>query len=219
VTGVEGVAPRGYRIILPPGWARIPLREGTDATLEELVYSRLRTVPQQIPRDRGMRYRMLVRRTVEEQVAAARGANGLDLYLPVRPRHRTLVAASFLVSEVVLPEGHGAGVAAVGAGLAGTGVEVRAREVAGGPAVRREYVRRADPGRKAAAPAAPATRHVEYALPVPHDPRRFLAVAFSTAGDGVVDSEFTTAVVELFDALMTTFRWAAPVSVRPSGSP
>lgn len=213
--GEPGVV-RGYRIILPPGWVRIPLREGTDAALEELVYSRMKTVPQQIPRDRGMRYRLLVRRTVEDQIAAAREANGLDLYLPVRPRHRASVAASFLVSEVLLPDGGMAGPELVLAGLAAVGdaeVAVRTAELAGTLTVRREYVRPADPDREVLV----VTRHVEYALPVPYDPGRFLAVSFSTAGDGEARSEFTTAVVELFDALMTTFRWSV-VSERPSVS-
>lgn len=188
---------RGYRIILPPGWVRIPLREGTDAALETLVYSRMRTVPHQVPRDRGTRYRAGVRRMVDAQVTAAREANGLDLYLPVRPRYRALVAASFLVSEVLLPAGGPVDPETVVAAL---GEPV---EVAGVRAARREYLRPARPDRQVPLP----TRHVDYALPVPRDPRRFLSVAFSTAGDGDADSEFTTAVVELFDALMTTFRW------------
>ncbi len=208
---------RGYRIILPPGWVRIPLRAGTDAALEELVYSRMKTVPQQIPRDRGMRYRLMVRRAVEEQVVAARRAGGLDLYLPVRPRYRAVVAASFMVSEVVVPEGELAGPERILARLAAPGGapgEVTTAELAGTLTVRREYVRPADPDREVPV----GTRHVEYALPVPYDPRRFLAVSFSTAGDGDEDSEFTGAVVELFDALMTTFRWSA-VSGPRSGSP
>ncbi len=205
MTGAGGeAAPRGYRIILPPGWVRIPLREGTQAALEELVYSRLPIVPQQIPRDRGLRYRGMVRQVLDEQVAAARRADGLDLYLPVRPRrgHRPPLPASFLVSRLVGPPSPTAGGTVTTARLAGT------------LAVRREYEGPERPDRQVPV----RTRHVEYTLPVPHDPGRSLAVCFSTAGDGDAGSEFTAAVVELFDALMTTFRWSA-LSAPRSGSP
>src|SRR3989442_1332662 len=93
-------APTGYRLILPPGWARIPLRDGTAEALEELVFPRLKALPPEVPKDQGMKYRLMIRRSVEQQIIEARKANGLDLYLPVQPRYRALVSASFLVSQV-----------------------------------------------------------------------------------------------------------------------
>lgn len=52
-----------------------------------------------------------------------------------------------------------------------------------------------------------ATRRVSYVTAVPDDPRRWLLVAFSCAGDGDPDSDLTLMVVELFDAIMGTWRW------------
>ena len=179
----------GYRIVLPPGWVRIPLRVGTEEAMEEFVYSRTgASAPQGASQGEQMRHGAEVRRVLEEQIAVARGANGLDLYLPLSPRQRP-VAASFLVSEVPPP-----------------GDRDRAHPEPG--STRREYVRPADARREVAV----ATRHVDYTLSVPGDPGRMLAVSFSTPGDGDPDSAFTDLLVELFDALMTTFRWTAGAS-------
>jgi hypothetical protein len=52
-----------------------------------------------------------------------------------------------------------------------------------------------------------AARKVEYVAASPDDHRRWVIVSFTTLGDGKPDSEFTHLVVELFDALMTTWRW------------
>ncbi|MBY8884886.1 hypothetical protein K7472_08495 [Streptomyces sp. PTM05] len=192
--------------MLPPGWVRVPLREGTRDAVEELVLARLRHIPPHIPRDHATAYRLAVRQALNAQVAAARAANGLDLYLPVQPRYRAALAASFLVSEVVLP-GTMSPRAVLDALCAGRRRDLT--DIAGFPAVRREYVRPAAPERDVPL----ASRHVDYALPVPRDPHRYLAVTFATAGNGDPDSEFTRAVVELFDALMTTFRWTLKAEV------
>jgi hypothetical protein len=144
---------------------------------------------------------------VEERIAEAREANGLDLYLPVQLRYRSLMVASFLVSEAVIPDGAETEMA-LSKLTAGDPSVVTTGTVglAGTLAVRREYVRPADAEREITVP----TRHVEYALPVPYGPRRCITVSFSTAGNGDPDSEFTKALAELFDALMTTFRWTGP---------
>lgn len=199
--------PNGYRMVIPPGWVRIPLRDGTDDALEDLVYSRLRDLPPDVPKDDGMKYRLMVRRSVARQVSEAREAGGLDLYLPLTARYGIPLMASFLVSV------HRADRAAIAPpvllarlsddGLSDDGTRTSTEELAGTTAVRREHVRQAEPERDLPVP----TRLVEYALPVPRDPGRFVSVVFSTAGDGDVDSSFTQAVTELFDASMLTFRW------------
>jgi hypothetical protein len=186
--GMEGRV-GGYRIVLPPGWVRIPLGEGAEKALEEEVYSRVK----------GTRWEADVRRVMAEQVAAARRGGGLDLYVPVRSRRGAPLAASFLVGQIVLAQGPAPEV--VLAGLAGQGGSVRG--MAGTLAVRREYVR--EP--QAATPTG--SRHVEYALAVPRDATRYLTVSFSAAGG------LAGAFVELFDAMMTTFRWLGGGVVGP----
>lgn len=106
-------------------------------------------------------------------------------------RGGTPLAASFVVAE------------AEGAEEAGES-EGTVRDVAGTKAVRREYVRA--PSQE---PYDAPSRHVDYVLPVPGERAHphWLTVSFSTAGDGNPESAFTRAVVDLFDAMMTTFRW------------
>jgi hypothetical protein len=48
---------------------------------------------------------------------------------------------------------------------------------------------------------------VDYVVAVPGDPDRYLAVAFSTFGGGDPDDAFARQLVELFDAMMSTWRW------------
>jgi hypothetical protein len=52
------------------------------------------------------------------------------------------------------------------------------------------------------------SRRVDYVISVPEDPDRWLAVAFSTLGGGDPDDQYARLLVELFDAIMSTFRWS-----------
>ncbi len=76
-------------------------------------------------------------------------------------------------------------------------------EVAGTVGTRTEHVEEAD----AEQGAEYASRRVDYVLPVPADPERWVVVTFSTLGAGDPTDEFAQLLVELFDAIMTTFRW------------
>lgn len=50
-------------------------------------------------------------------------------------------------------------------------------------------------------------RRVDYRTAVPSDERRWIVVAFSTPGDGDPNSGITALLVELFAAIMSTWRW------------
>lgn len=205
--------PVGYTLVLPPGWARIPLREGTAKALDEKVFRGIERIPAEVPRDKGMAFRAEVRRRVEGMVREARAGGGLDLYVPVRARPGMVLGASFVVAEVVGAQAvEDAGAESVLARLVGEsrgGAPGEVREVAGTLGARWEYVEppALDDG------VETYSRHVDYTVPVPREgpgegPGRWLVVAFSTMGDGDPGSEFTRALAELFDALMTTFRWS-----------
>jgi hypothetical protein len=197
------VVPNGYRLIIPPGWVRLPLRHSTEQALEEVVFSRLKHLPPGVSKDDGMKYRLTVRRSLTRQITEARMAGGLDLYLPLTTRYGMALAASFVVSEHIATGSAALSPELLLAGLVRATEDGRAitRKLAGTLAVRREHVR---PGGH---DVRVATRRVEYALAVPHDPRRVLSIVFSTPGDGDVDSDFTRAVAELFDASVLTLRW------------
>lgn len=213
---VEVTVPRGYELVLPPGWVRIPLREGTKEALENVLFSHMGQVPEGIPRDDAMRFRLDMRRQLEKQARAARRNGGLDLYLPVLPRGGIFLMASFIVAEMPIGQGPGVPPQAVIAQLVnedvrgGTTTKV---DVAGAPALRRSYRSTPDEEKLSSAPRAVQqvalpTRRVEYVLPVADDPGRWISINFSTPGDGDLESEFTGVLVELFDAVVGTFKWS-----------
>jgi hypothetical protein len=209
-------APVRYELILPPGWVRIPLREGTKEALERVLFSHMEQVPEGIPRDDAMRFRLDMRRQLEKQARAARRNGGLDLYLPVLPRGGIFLMASFIVAEMPIGPDRAVPPQAVIAHLTdegvpgGTATEV---DVAGAPALRRAYRSTLDEEKLSSAPeavpqAALPTCRVDYVIPVPDDPGRWISINFSTPGDGDLDSEFTGVLVELFDAVVGTFTWS-----------
>ncbi|MFE2433870.1 hypothetical protein [Streptomyces sp. NPDC059409] len=205
---VETTTPRRYELVLPPGWVRIPLREGTKEALEQVLFSHMGRVPEGIPRDDAMRFRLDMRRQLEKQARAARRNGGLDLYLPVLPRGGIFLMASFIVAEMPIGRSHTVPPEAVIAQLAEDDVPGGAAgtvDVAGAPALRRAYRCALDEEEQQ---AALPTRRVDYVIPVPGDPGRWISINFSTPGDGDVDSEFTDVLVELFDAVVGTFRWS-----------
>ncbi|KOV59830.1 hypothetical protein ADL01_34480 [Streptomyces sp. NRRL WC-3618] len=83
-------------------------------------------------------------------------------------------------------------------------MDLSSGEIDGALAVRRERVVPAAPERSAEL----ASRRVEYLVAVPGDPGQWLVAAFSTIGAGNPRDDLADAMVEWFDALMTTFRWS-----------
>ncbi|MDJ0342751.1 hypothetical protein QMK19_23445 [Streptomyces sp. H10-C2] len=165
----------GYRLVLPPGWGRIPLREGTEDAIRVIV----REAFDGSRGDRVAQVRVRLEGRLQElAVRARRDGAGLDLYLPVRPRGAAApVPASFVMSELALE----------------------------GRKERREYV-------------AGESRRVDYVLPVPDAPGRCLAAAFSTP-TATADHQLADVMVELFDAVMGTFRWSEPDDADPTHRP
>ncbi|CAL9457870.1 hypothetical protein [Streptomyces sp. enrichment culture] len=213
---VEATVPRRYELVLPPGWVRIPLREGTKEALEKVLFTHMGQVPEGIPRDAAMRFRLDMRRRLEKQARAARRNGGLDLYLPVLPRGGIFLMASFIVAEMPIGQDRSVPPQAVIAQLADEGVPggtAAMVEVAGEPALRRDYASAVDEEQQGSAsgdvqPAALPTRRVDYVIPVAGDSGRWISITFSTPGDGDIDSEFTDVLVELFDAVVGTFKWS-----------
>ncbi|MGY0067928.1 hypothetical protein ACWZEH_14075 [Streptomyces sp. QTS137] len=52
------------------------------------------------------------------------------------------------------------------------------------------------------------SRRVDYVVPVPNDHGRWLGIVFATLGAGDPEDEIADLFVELFDAMMGTFRWS-----------
>ncbi|MHA4814034.1 hypothetical protein ACXZ65_06725 [Streptomyces aculeolatus] len=196
----EGAAV-GYTLVLPPNWSRIPLRDGTDEAILRIVDEAVADLPDDLPRDRIPEVRLELVRRLRKAAADARKSGGLDLYLPVQQMHGVTIAASFVVSEVTLSAG--ADPALVLARLLADAEESQPAAVDGSVGYRNERVARAsgDEGGEY------ASRRVDYVLAVPEDDTRWVTVGFSTLADGDPKGAFADVLVELFDAVMTTFRW------------
>lgn len=214
----------GYRLVLPPGWQRIPLRAST----EEVVDAMLDRSFAGVPRDSATPMRLELRRRLLARATEARDCGGLDLYLPVERRHDVTLPGSFVVSQVAAgdPAGPMAGVLAgeTGdiAGAAATDVlamvlassaHAAPAEVGGQVAVRSDRVVPADPTRPGNGDRA--SRRVDYVVPVPGESAQWVIVTFSTIGAGGPDDDLARILVELFDAMMTTFRWVQPAPAAP----
>lgn len=196
----------GYTVVIPPGWCRIPLRQGTNAAIKKILDRSFR----HLPRDRVAPYRMEIERRLKILVAQSRSNAGLDLYFPVDPAQDGPVPASFLVSEAryspPAEDGEDGGEidpAQVLAYLASESAGARIVEADGAPGLRTEQIVRPGPE----AEFQYATRRVEYTLAVPGNPGRWLVAAFSTPGSADPDGQLARLLTELFDAIMLTFRW------------
>jgi hypothetical protein len=197
-------APTGYTIVLPPAWQKIPVRQGTEKAVKAIVDQAFVNLPKDIPRDKVTPYRIELERQLSAAAKRARQNGGTELYLPVELMHGTLVPASFVVSEGAISSGEELNPAAIISHIAAEGEGGRTVTVDGAIGVRTEHTARPNPD----AGIDQASRRVDYVLSVPGNAGRWLVIAFSALGAGDPEDKFATLLVELFDAIMSTFRWA-----------
>ncbi|WP_050760906.1 hypothetical protein [Aeromicrobium marinum] len=193
----------GYLLAVPPPWRRIPLDAGAESAIAGIVDDVAeRHTPRGVsPDEVGPRKRELVRELMT-QVARARDNGGVDLYLPLDAIHGYTVQASFVVSRVV-PDANLSvdEIPQVMASLLRDGA-TRPATVADTVWVRRE---RAVP--RGEDDAVDSVR-VEYFTAVPGQARSWVLVSFSSVGAPIVGPAGEgNMLVELFDAVMTTWRW------------
>lgn len=183
--------PRDFAVLLPPGWARIPLdgREGARAA----TLAANKTAGLEEPQRSAVRDKLT--RTIRQALQDARSAGGIDVLLSLAERDGIPLAASCLISY--LDKGQEVPLDALAAEFSaelsteddGASGRVSLTEAGGCPAVRRRYV---DDG---------ITR-LDYFLPMPGRPTGFLVMAFGTPMEPLAD-----ALVTLFDAIAQSLRW------------
>lgn len=202
-----GMPVPGYSIVLPPGWHRIPLRSGTDRAIRGAVRAAFADLPRDAPQDKVGPYRLQMERQLARAARQARDKGGIDMYLPVGPVYQAPVAASFVVSELSLGPANPAEVAVLLTAEDDAWKPVTA-DGADGVRVERTAGPRPDDGIDF------GSRRVDYVVPVPGRPGRWLAIAFSTFGAGDPGDRVAGLLTELFDAIMSTFRWDGHVHER-----
>jgi len=167
-----------------------------------VVREALASAPRDAPADKVGPRRLELERRLTEMTRRARGQGGVDLYMPAGPVYQAPMAASFLVSELSVGP---ADPASVAASIAAGDHAWRSVTLDGADGLRVE--RTAGPASGDGVAAGVASRHVDYVLPVPGRPGRWLVVAFSTLGGGDPGDEIARLLTELFDAIVSTFGW------------
>ncbi|WP_055565402.1 hypothetical protein [Streptomyces atriruber] len=195
----------GYTLIIPPGWSRIPLREGSQDAVKEIVDEAAERASRELPKDKVAEARMELYRRLNASVKEAQRRDGVDLYLPVEPMHGYLVAASIVVAKLDTGLREGVSPQDMLTQLLADSKDSEPAELDGAAGLRKERTMPADP-RKG---AETASKHVDYVVRVPSSggDAGWVVVSFTTLGDGNPEGDFTEILVELFDAVMTTFRW------------
>jgi len=198
-------ATSGYRLVLPPGWIAIPVRDAAPGTAHEAIATAFRKPPEGIGRDAFARARMELEHRLERMITKARADGGLELFLACGNVYANPVPAAILVAEGSLGSDCDDPLAVVtavaeGAGRGG-GERGQLTALDGAPAARVERI---------AAPESDddrASLRVEYTIAVPGSAGRWMVITFSTLGDGDPVGEYARLLAELFDAIMSTFRW------------
>jgi hypothetical protein len=199
-----------YRLVLPPGWARIPLDERAPAASSAIVNRAV----QNSPIGSQSQVRRFVSNQLREVVQGARTVSGIDLYLPVELVAGAPLALSIVVSAPQLPESENSAADALLAFAARGGAT--AVEVGGRLAVRQVGEAPAVVGGDGQL-KVPESRRISYAI-VPPTGDRLLIVTGSmlripTANaDRVLD-----ALEQLFDAMALSVRFAPAAAASATG--
>ncbi|MFD9936582.1 hypothetical protein ACFWZ6_26015 [Streptomyces massasporeus] len=198
-------APVGYNLVPPPGWDMIPLREGTSEAIKRIVDRSVDELPDDIARDDLSKARLELMKRLKRVARQARETRAMDLHLPVERVDGMALPASFIVSEPLA-----APTVALDSGLILSSLRPDASQseevtIDGSTGFRVDGVAQPDPDRDVEF----ASRRVEYLLQIPNStPPAWLTISFSTIADGRPDGEMADLLVDLFDAVMTTFRWS-----------
>jgi len=210
-TAAPGSRTTGYSLVLPPGWRQLVLDEHAGDAVREVVRNAFADVPADLPPDTVASLRRRLEGHLLSAVAAARADGGTELYLPTRRMGELIVPASVVVGSLDLSgavpadRAHDDVVAPVLARWLATDDRARAVELDGAPALRRDRTVAARPGEQLGVDAS--SRQAEYVVAVPGQPGRWLTICCTVLE--IADApELTDLLVELFDAVMTTFRWS-----------
>ena len=200
--GTAGAPPtvRDFTVLLPPGWARIPLDDKIPARVKRLVQDRVSTAP---PEHREA-LRAALSRDLNETLRSAARQGGLDVLLSLDPVAGEPVPASALVTHLsgdtadlsdLLPT--------LASGSDGVVVsELDVVEIDAGRAVRRLSTREEQV--EAVGDLAGGVLQVtqlEYFVPVPGT-SGILVLAFSTP-----IAALGPPLVKLFDVIARSLRW------------
>ncbi|MBZ4020017.1 hypothetical protein CCS38_30620 [Streptomyces purpurogeneiscleroticus] len=206
---IPNTAVGGYTILMPPGWDRIPLRSKSETqdAIKGIVDHAVKYLDPATPKEKVTQARLELHGRLNRAVADAKRRNGVDIYLPVEPIHGFVAPASFLVSKVSPGLGAQTSPSETMRHLTkdfGPSEDITLDDV---PGVRCQRSVPANPKNEDSVPS----RQVNYVVPVPDagEVSEWLIVSFTTLTPEGTPQDFLEILTELFDAVMTTFRWSA----------
>ncbi|MEU0121574.1 hypothetical protein ABZ114_07760 [Streptomyces albidoflavus] len=200
-------APNGFNLVPPPGWDVIPLHAGTKEAMDRIVHKAVKQLPVGFPKDDVPKARLKLAQEMKKVVRRAAAKGGMTLYLPTERLHGVALPVSIIASEPIeIPRVRpGSGPEAVLLALASQTPGAKLRELDDTAALRSERDVPADTARGIDV----AHRQVEYVVPIPDSaPDQYLTFSFSALIAPGSDPAFYDTLVELFDAVMSTFRWS-----------
>jgi hypothetical protein len=191
-------------LIVPQGWAHVP-------TTPELSNVRARTIsavvqhtlPDSLPRDKAEPYRRMLTRQLTDATDEAERRGARAVIMPVQEMHGMRLPGTLLLSVIEDNDESQDPKLVLDEVLADAGADGTALELDGCPAARtRQIVDSSAIDRK-----HPAVR-VNYLVSAPGRPGVWAVLTFTVLTDGDVEAEAVQAVVLLFDAVVSTLRWA-----------
>ncbi|MDP9821381.1 hypothetical protein [Nocardioides massiliensis] len=200
-----------YSLVLPFPWKRLPVEDPAEAHAAARAFARhaTRLAPPDVAPDERTRVVVELEGRLRGWLDQLRDSGTVDLYLPAAPLGGVSLNASFVVASVI-PNAT-ADASWVGPVHQALRAEGATEVLIDGHAwTRTDETIRSD-GEVLIEAGLPA-RRISYTTAVPGDERRWAMVTATVIGDGDPTSDQTGLVVELFDAIMSTWRWdAVPV--------
>lgn len=176
-----------YRMVVPPGWQLLPVRDRTDEELRALIVDNYRD----LPRDSSGPFIARLADAVVEQAGSARRAGVIDLLFPLGSPWRAPVTTSIAV--------------AIGSGTTPEGDRVETAPVnteAGDASRTITELEHSSPGKVS------AVRRVEYTWPLPDESGNvMIGTATLLSADDPDLSSLVEALTELSEVILSTIRW------------
>jgi hypothetical protein len=197
-----------FSLIIPGGWVHIPTTPGLAQVRERSINAIVRqALPDTLPRDKAGPWRRMLRKDLTEAADEAERQGARGLVLPVQEMHGMRLPGSLLLSVIEDPGDPQDPMQVLSEIVADAGPDGMALEVGGCPAARVSKIVDSDRIKR----KAPSVR-VNYLVAAPDAPGVWGVLTFTVLSDGDVDADPVQAIVLLFDAVVSTLRWADVVN-------
>ncbi len=200
-------SPRSYRIILPPAWIRIPVGDGTEAAIGELLDAQFAGAPM----DKYGPRRSRVEASIRDAAASARESGGIDLIFPIGTPWMVPVSAGIVISRNAAPQTWSVGPAEVLKSISASIPGSSLVETSAGTAVRETTDHRAGLTKDPVSIARLFT--MTYTWLIPQTANELFLATFSVTGETTEDyAPIVEALTTLVDAMLQSVVWDYPGS-------